>query len=139
MIIYAAVDDNMGMMFNKRRQSKDSVLRNHILEETKNSRLWMNTYTAKQFELPLAEHIIADDSFLNKAEENDFCFVENVSVAEHRERIDKIVLFKWNRVYPADRYFDIQLSENGWKRTSASDFAGSSHEKITEEIWEKEK
>ena len=49
MIIIASVDDNMGMMFNHRRQSQDRVLREHILEATKDGKLWMNHYSAKQF------------------------------------------------------------------------------------------
>ena len=138
MIICVAVDDNMGMTFNSRRQSKDSILRRYLIEETKGNKLWMNTYTAKQFELPLAENIIVDDEFLEKAEEHDFCFVENRAVAEYQNKIEKIILFKWNRVYPADTYFDIALLENGWKLMSVLEFEGSSHEKITKEEWKNE-
>lgn len=137
MIICAAVDDNMGMTFNNRRQSKDSVLRSHLIETAKESKLWVNTYTAKQFEIPLADNIIVDDFFLDKAEENDFCFVENLSMIEYQEQIKKIILFKWNRVYPADTYFDIPLSEDGWQLTSVLEFEGSSHKKITREEWVK--
>ena len=138
MILCAVVDDNMGMTFNKRRQSQDKLLRSHIIEETQGSKLWINSYTAKQFEVPLADHIIVDDEFLDKAEENDFCFVENLSVAKYQNQIKKIILFKWNRVYPADAFFDIQLSEDKWKLTSVLEFEGNSHKKITKEEWENE-
>lgn len=49
MILIAVVDDRNGMMFNKRRQSKDSVLQERILTMAENGRLWMNTYTYRQF------------------------------------------------------------------------------------------
>ena len=49
MILIAVVDDRNGMMFNKRRQSKDSVLQERILMMAENGRLWMNTYTYRQF------------------------------------------------------------------------------------------
>lgn len=135
MIICAAIDDNMGMMFNNRRQSQDKLLRKHLLEITQPGKLWMNSYSEKQFETPLEKNIIVDEEFLEKAGEEDFCFVENLSVADYTSRIKKIILFKWNRVYPADMYFDISLTENNWKRISALDFEGNSHKQITMEVW----
>ena len=137
LILYMVVDDKLGMMFNNRRQSKDSVLRKHIIEESSGGKLWMNTYTKNQFEMPLADSIIVDDKFLDKAQENDYCFVENVPVSEYEGKIKKIILFRWNKTYPADKYMDIVLDAEQWKQTSVSEFQGSSHEKITKEIWEK--
>lgn len=136
MILCAAVDDNMGMTFNKRRQSQDRVLRERLLELIHGEKLWMNNYTAKQFEVPLAGNIIVDDDFLDKAGDDDFCFAENTSVAKYRDKIKKIILFKWNRVYPADTYFDISFRKNEWRLVSTTEFEGSSHKKITIEEWE---
>ena len=99
----------------------------------------MNIYTANQFEEPLPDNIMVNDSFLEKAEENDFCFVENVTVAPYYDKIQKILLFRWNRVYPADTYFDLSLKEDGWKLISVLEFEGNSHEKITMEEWKNEK
>ena len=41
MIIMVCVDDNNGMMFNKRRQSQDRVLRQRMLELAGEKKLWM--------------------------------------------------------------------------------------------------
>ena len=71
-----------------------------------------------------------------KAEKGDFCFVEGESLLPYEEKIESIVLFKWNRDYPSDKKADIDLS-NGWVLTQAEDFAGSSHEKKTMEIYKK--
>lgn len=139
MILYTAVDDHMGLTFNHRRQSQDRLLRSRLLEETKGGRLWMNHYTAEQFDTPLAGNIIVDEEFLNKAEKRDFCFVENLLVAKYKNHINKIILFKWNRTYPADTYFDISLEKDGWKLKSVLEFKGNSHEKITREEWVNEK
>ena len=49
--------------------------------------------------------------------------------------IESVVLYKWNRVYPADQYFTMDLSD--WKLVETAEFAGSSHEKITEESYER--
>ena len=40
MIIMVCVDDNNGMMFNKRRQSQDRVLRQRMLELAGEKKLW---------------------------------------------------------------------------------------------------
>lgn len=133
-----AVDDNNGMTFNNRRQSQDKLLRSKIIEETQCGKLWMNNYTAKQFEKPISDNIIVDDEFLDKAGNEDYCFIENLSVAKYESKIKKIIFFKWNRIYPADTYFDIMLSENKWKLISVLEFEGNSHKKITREEWEHE-
>lgn len=133
MIVIACVDDNMGMLFNHRRQSQDRILRERILEKTQNTKLWMNHYSAKQFGEDAKVNI--DDSFLNEAAPGDVCFVEDTPVTPYEQWIEKVVLYKWNRTYPADMHFDIPLVERGWHLISTEDFVGSSHEKITEEVY----
>lgn len=135
MIIIACVDDNMGMMFNSRRQSRDRILRKRILEMTEGKKLWMSEYSSALFSDCVGANIVAADSFLENAAEGEYCFLEDKSALKYSDSIEKIVLFKWNRKYPADFYFDIPLEEQGWKISAASDFSGSSHEKITEEVY----
>lgn len=132
MILMAAVDDRNGMLFNKRRQSQDRVLRERILALAANSRLWINSYTKKQF-AQVTDLVKVDDDFLNKAAPGEYCFVENVPSAPYEERIEQIILFKWNRRYPGDFFFDIDLS--AWRLASTDEFPGSSHEKITMEVY----
>ncbi|NMP36999.1 MAG: ribonuclease Z [Clostridiales bacterium] len=133
MILMACVDDNMGMLFNKRRQSQDKVLRAHILDITANSRLWMNYYSARQFEPDTEPQINIDENFLSKAAPGEFCFTEDVDVGVYEQQVEKIILFKWNRRYPGDLHFNINLSN--WRLVESHDFVGSSHEKITEEVY----
>jgi hypothetical protein len=133
MILMACVDDNMGMLFNKRRQSQDKVLRAHILDITANSRLWMNYYSARQFEPDTEPQINIDENFLSKAAPGEFCFTVDVDVGVYEQQVEKIILFKWNRRYPGDLHFNINLSN--WRLVESHDFVGSSHEKITEEVY----
>ena len=137
MIILAVVDDNNGMLFNKRRQSQDRVLRQQILSQTQETCLWMNSYSYKQFSKEISGDetgwVKVDEAFLNEVGQGEFCFVENVDILPYLERIEKIILFKWNRVYPADCYFPIDLS--GWRLMETEEFIGSSHEKITKEVY----
>lgn len=98
----------------------------------------MNRYSAKQFGSPLAANIAVDEDFLNRAGADDYCFVENLSLKEYTEKMTKLVLFRWNRAYPADTYLDISLTGPDWKLTGSDEFTGYSHEKITVEEWEHE-
>ena len=141
MIIIAVTDDQGGMMFNQRRQSQDRVLRERILALTRDSRLWMNAYTRRQFsdiEEDAAARISADDGFLEKAAPGEFCFVENTASAPYEERTEKIILFRWNRRYPGDFFFDVDVTLPPWKLAETEEFPGFSHEKITMEVYVRE-
>lgn len=135
MIIIACVDDDLGMMFNHRRQSQDQLLRERIAKLTTGSKLWMNHYSQRQFSTMDIEQLNTDEAFLNEAANGDYCFVENVDLLPYEKWIEKIILFRWNRKYPSDKKFDIPM--NGWQITSSTDFVGKSHEKITEEVYSK--
>ncbi|MGL6198588.1 MAG: ribonuclease Z [Lachnospiraceae bacterium] len=137
MKMIVCIDDNGGMMFNHRRQSQDGVLRKRILSETQKSKLWMNPYSYKQFKDEDTDNIIVDEGFMLKADKDDYCFIENISVASYEDQIKSIIIYKWNRRYPSDLKFDISLKD--WKLMSTEDFKGSSHEKITKEVYFNEK
>ena len=136
MIIIAAVDDRNGMMFNHRRQSQDKVLREKILSLTAGKLLWMDHYSAKQFDGCTAPQLNIDDRFMWEAAPGEYCFVEDTSVAHFEKWAEQIILFKWNRKYPGDFCFDIDVQKPEWKLIHTEDFAGSSHEKITMEVYD---
>ena len=75
MKLIVCLDDSNAMAFNYRRQSMDRVVSNRILECSGDHKLWMNTYSAKQF-FSDNKNFVADDDYLKRAEENDYCFVE---------------------------------------------------------------
>ncbi len=126
MKLIVCLDDNRGMLFNNRRQSRDRVLIENILEYCKDKKLYTNEYSAKLFPENSVE-IIEDMNEIR----NGYCFAENFTVNEND--VEEIIIYKWNRVYPADVYFNIDL--NGWKLSETMDFEGSSHDKITREIY----
>ena len=133
MIVCVVLDDNNGMMFNKRRQSQDRILREQILKMSEESTLWINEFTKKQFVNCEFEHVTVDNELLEKAGESEYCFVEDLPLQEYENKISKLVIFKWNRVYPADKHFDISL--NNWTLEETEEFEGSSHKLITKEVW----
>ena len=133
MIIIVCIDNRKGMMFHHRRQSQDKVLRSHILEMTGPDKLWMNEYSYKQFSDADSALLHIDPNFLDKAGSGEYCFVENSDPSPFKEKIEKVILFHWNRDYPADTYFTLDIS--GWTLEESEEIAGYSHEKITKEIY----
>ncbi len=135
MIVICVVDDHGGMLFNHRRQSQDCVLRKRILQRTHNKRLWMNAYSYGQFAAEHASQIVVSEQFLHEAAAGDFCFVETCSLAEIESRIEAVILYRWNRSYPTDFRLDLALTQPHLTQIERTDFAGNSHERITEEIY----
>lgn len=131
MKIIVCVDKKNGILFNSRRQSQDEKVRNRIIEISKETKLFMNQYSAKQFDN--TDNIYVTENFINEAKAEDYCFIENSEISD--KEIEEIVLFKWNRIYPADTFFEFDFKNNGFKKISSTDFSGNSHEKITEEIY----
>ena len=131
MNIIVCLDKNKGMLFNGRRQSQDSVLREKVLSMSSGARLLMNSYTAKQF--GDESKITVTDDFLEVAGTDDFCFLEDCNIP--LDSVDEFCIFRWNRDYPGDVFFEINLEEAGFKRTCKEDFVGNSHKKITLEIY----
>lgn len=78
-----------------------------------------------------------DDAFLQEAAQGEYCFVEDAPLAPFEKWIERIVIFRWNRTYPADRYFDLQLGSGQWHLVGTSEFAGHSHDLITMEVYER--
>nr|WP_180321623.1 ribonuclease Z [Clostridium sp. MD294] len=126
------------MLFHNRRQSRDIALYQHIMEVIKGKKLLMNDYSAKLFSEEQKEHIIVQNNFLEIASENDYCFVENTVVLDYQNNIQKIILYRWNRTYPADTYFQFPLDQNKWKLEKTTDIKGNSHDIITEEVYTNE-
>ena len=78
MRIIVCLDENGGMLFNHRRQSRDRIVVADIAKYAKERNLYTNTFSASLFdEIP---NITVSDSFLEEASEDDFCFVENISL-----------------------------------------------------------
>ena len=131
MNVIVCVDKNNGMMFMGKRQSQDKVLRDKIFEISNGAKLLMNAYSAKQFDNN--EKIIVDEDFLNSAGQGDFCFVENKNIT--CENVERFYVFKWNRKYPGDLFFSVDLKAEGFKKIKKEEFQGNSHDKITLEIY----
>lgn len=136
MKLIVCLDEHNGLMFNHRRQSKDALLRQHILALCGSCCLWMNAYTASQFEQPLDARICVDEHFLAHAAPGDFCFCEDVvSIRGQLSQLEALCIYRWNRSYPFDLAFADTPEELKLHLVSTTELVGSSHNIITEEIW----
>ena len=131
MILMVCIDDRNGMMFNHRRQSRDRVLCARMLEIAKHTRLHVTPYTQKIFD-PAAPLCVHDTPWL-VAGAGECYFAEDGEIP--MENVEQVYLYRWNRAYPGDKFFDADLAALGFVLTHSDDFAGSSHEQITEEIY----
>lgn len=128
MILITCIDNSNGIMFNKRRVSKDALLIERLKGITKENKIYVSEYSKPLFDG--FDNLVLS---IEKLTNNDFYFLED---EDYTGNIDKIIIYKWNRDYPADKYFDIDLSS--YELISTQYFQGSSHDLITEEIYIKE-
>ena len=132
MKVFVCVDDNDGMLFNNRRQSRDQKVVEKIREMVGDGKLWIKEFSKTLFD----ENVIVDEALLEHAGKEDYCFVENEPLSLHEEEIDELYVFKWNRIYPADFMLDIHLEEM-YAKIRTEEFVGNSHDKITLEVWKR--
>lgn len=134
--IIVTLDNKNAMLFNGRRQSRDAIVNQKILEIIQDRKLFLNNFSWKMFKFAEPK-LSVTENFLKVAKKGDFCFVENESLKSIEDKIEKIYVFKWNRDYPGDFFFDINLED--WKQVYFEEFSGSSHESIYLEVYEKGK
>ena len=131
MKVIICLDDNGGMLFNNRRQSRDKEVLKDIINNLKGEKLHISPFSEKLF-ADYSENVIVDEDFLNEASENDVCFVENNALKDV-SGISEITVYKWNRIYPSDLKCDIDFSL--YTLVESVDFKGFSHDKITRETY----
>lgn len=130
MTVIVCLDERNGLLFNGRRQSRDRLVIADILSTVRGRRLLAAPFSAPLF---AAAELLVDNAFLSLAGAEDFCFVEDRPLMPHLDRIDVLIVYRWNRVYPADVYLDLPLET--WRLTETTEFKGHSHEKLTREVY----
>ena len=136
MIIAVCVDGRGGVMFNRRRQSQDRAQREDLLNFCAGRRLWIAPYSAALF--GEREEVRADEEFMDKAGDGEVCFVEDRPIAPYAEQIEAVVLYDWDRAYPADVHLDFDPAEAGFMLAEEREFPGTSHERIIRKIYVRE-
>ena len=131
MNLILCVDEGGGMSFLGRRQSMDRVLRQKALALAGEGKLWMDGYTAGQFREEIEGIRVTGDP-LHEIPEDGWFFLELGDVEAFLANAKRLALFRWNRLYPADRRFPLETLETPVHR---EDFPGNSHDSITLEVY----
>ncbi len=129
MRIILCLDDNNGMLFNNRRQSRDKVLVEDIINNLQGERLNIFEFSKALFVNFLDKICIAE-----KLEKGKLYFVESLDLEPFSEEMTEIIVYRWNRIYPADFYCKIDFNFRFFV-AEETEIRGSSHEKITKTIW----
>ncbi|MBR7098690.1 MAG: ribonuclease Z [Clostridia bacterium] len=133
--VAVCIDDENGRMFGGRRQSRDRVLIADLLREAADRSVYIGEYSRPLFgndvQVTVCKDPIADCA------DGGVCFAEEQPLKPHLGSIGVLILYRWNRLYPADVYLDIDPMRDGFSLISSSEFTGSSHEKITKEVYGK--
>lgn len=134
MILVVCLDDALGMMFNKRRQSRDRVLIADLVRYANGRTVKVSPYSTQLFPegTPALSVVEAPQ---DTVKEGELYFCEEFDPAYLADSAEEIVVYRWNRIYPSDVSFSLDLDK--FTLVSTEYFEGSSHEKITKEIWKK--
>lgn len=129
MTLYICLDDRNGLKFNKRRQSRDAALLKDIRSQIAGNLLIE----------PFSEKLIqeAEIPYVLPPETAEDYFSEDIPSEELLNRTERLVIYRWNRHYPADVRWNPDLSALGFSLVETTEFPGTSHEKITREVYEK--
>lgn len=129
MILITCVSNDMGVSFNKRRQSRDAVLCSDILEMVGDSSLRIHPKSEILF--PESKTLATSEKYLQNTESGDFCFYEGLGEIPWAD-VDSIVMYRWNRDYPSDVFFNVPKE---YELSEQIEFSGKSHTEITKEKW----
>lgn len=133
MTVVVCVDDRGGILFNQRRVSSDRKVIADMIELFGQRRIRMRPYSAKLFQG--CGPVSVSDDYLTDANREDVVFLEDAVPEGLLSRADRLVLYRWNRLYPSDVRFPAeQLSALG-NLSSAVEFKGHSHDRITREVY----
>ena len=120
------------MRFNHRRQSRDRRVYADIVENLGGGKLYLEEASAPLFDS--SAPLVISDNPAAEAGFGDACFLEHPPIRPLLVFSNILVIYRWNRIYPADERLDFRPEED--RLLSRIDFPGFSHEKITREIYQ---
>ena len=131
MKVIVCLDDNGGMTFGGRRQSRDKALLADISSD-------VNASGEPLLASPFSQRLLAEadisheicDNPLVCAKEGQLCFIESLPLCEHIDEISELTVYRWNRKYPSDQKIDVDIDAR-FTLASTSEFKGNAHEKIS--------
>lgn len=133
--VAVAVDDREGMMIFGKRQSRDRVLIADFVSSMGDKPIFISPFSKVIFE-PHENVNIVENPFLESSD-GGACFIESFALSPYIDMIETLVIYRWNELYPSDVKLDVDVEKSGYKLVSVREFQGSSHERITKEVYKK--
>ncbi len=133
MTLYVCLDQRNGMLFNRRRQSRDAAVLEDIRKELP-QKLHIDAFSEKLAASAGIDFEIAPEDLSALPEKAHF-FLENRDPDSVISLASKAVIYRWNRHYPADTHWNTDLTAAGFRLAETTDFPGKSHERITKEVY----
>lgn len=134
MTAIVCIEDRCGILFLKRRVSRDAYVYDDIAKD--HEKILLTSYS-----LPLFEGRKLDTgvclSPLSEGKRGDVCFIESGEIKDNLDRISRLIIYRWNRKYPSDVKLGFEPEDEGFSLKASSDFKGNAHDKITKEIYER--
>jgi len=133
--LIVCLDNNSGIMFNKRRQSRDKNVIADIISTAENRNIYVSEYSKALF--GNIQTVTFDYSTIFSNSIGDCIFIEDIIPDNIFDFIDTLIIYRWNTNYPYDVQFEFDLSK--FRLTNHIDFIGNSHKQITKEVYKNEK
>ena len=128
------LDERNGMSFNNRRQSRDRAVTRRIASLCNGCDLWIHPVSVPLFS-DFDVSIRVSEDYLHCAQDEDWCFAEIGDMRPDLSVCEQVVIFRWNRTYPYDCKFPMELLQNEFTLSEMVEFEGYSHAIITMEVY----
>ena len=128
MNLIVCLDERFGMMFNKRRQSSDRGQVADMRELLSGKTLAVSPYTAKLLSGTDINILVTEVP----EKESGYAFIEDTELPSI-DKVEKLIIYRWGRRYPSDKTFTLDMG--AFKLIESFEFSGTSHDKITREIY----
>lgn len=132
MKLIVCLDDRCGVLFNNRRVSFDREVIKHIQEITAGKLLMCSGYSAELFP---AQSVCISEDLPENLPDMAYYFLEGQDPTSVADRVKELIVYRWNRTYPSDYRFPIELFETRLRKVSQGQFQGKSHDRITWEVY----
>lgn len=130
------IDPRGGMMFNNRRQVKDSEIISDVIARFGARAVFIAPYSARLFEGAAGVTVCSDP--IKECTDGGLCFVEDPALLSECADVETLVIYTWGTPYPADKYIPFEPASIGFKKLSKEKLSTSIHKKVTREVFRKE-
>ena len=133
MNVIICLDDNNGMLFNNRRQSRDKAVLSDAFKCLQGERLHITPFSEGLMADYSDSVAVCDDA--SSIENGQWLFCESIDLTQLSDKIEKLVVYRWNRVYPADLRCELDFSL--FSLVDEVELEGNSHPVITKQAFVK--